>query len=184
MSDQLHALEARLHALWIQALDGDARAYREVLHQLGQHVRGFLRRRMTMCPQDVEDVVQEVILAIHLKRQSYLASQPLTAWVHAIARYKLIDHLRSRRHELAHEDIDDWTDFLVSRPAVVSGDAVRQVEEALATLPAKQRQAIECTRLEGLSLEQTAEKTGQSLSAVKSNIHRGLKLLAARYVAH
>lgn len=184
MSDQLHALETRLHALWMQAMNGDAAAYREVLRQLSLYLRGFLQRRMNKCPQDVEDVVQEVIMAIHLKRSSYLVSQPLTAWVHAIARHKCIDHLRNRRHELAHEDIDDWADFLVSTPAVVAGDAVRQVEEALASLPPKQRQSIECTRLEGLSLEQTAVKTGQSVSAVKSNIHRGLRHLAARYVAH
>lgn len=184
MNALFHATESRLHGLWMQALDGDQSAYREVLSELGQYLRHFLRRRMVLWPQDVEDVVQEVILAVHLKRHTYLVTQPLTAWVHAIARYKFIDYLRSRRYDLSHVDIDDCADFLACTPDPMPGDASRQVEQALSSLPPKQRQAIECTRLEGLSIEETAHRTGQTVAAVKVNIHRGLKMLATRHATH
>lgn len=177
-------VEASLHALWVEALDGNQSSYRQVLDQLSHLLRGFLRRRMQHCPQDIEDIIQEVILAIHLKRHTYQAHQPLTAWVHAIAKYKYIDYLRAHRHLRLHDDIDDWADLLYNTPDSFEGESKRQVEAALALLPLKQRLAIEFTRLEGLSIEETSKKTGQTVAAVKVNIHRGLKLLASKFAAH
>src|SRR5687767_9726076 len=88
--------ELRLRILLLQGLAGDARAYREFLDDLSGHLRAFLRRRLAQLPDDVEDLVQETLLAIHTRRHTWRRDQALTPWVHAIARYKMIDLLRSR----------------------------------------------------------------------------------------
>ena len=86
--------ELRLHALMVQGLAGDAAAYRDFLQVTAQYLRAFLRRRLSRWPDEVEDLVQESLLAIHNQRMTYDVNAPLTAWMYAIARYKLIDWLR------------------------------------------------------------------------------------------
>ena len=88
------ANEARLRGLLVRGLDGDALAYHAFLRDLSAHLRAFLRRRLAHLPDEVEDLVQESLLAIHNQRHTYDAGQPLTAWVHAIAKYKLVDLVR------------------------------------------------------------------------------------------
>lgn len=171
-------VEDRLRGLLVQGMGGDAAAYREFLRQLTVHLRGFLRRRLQRLPDEVEDLVQETLLAIHNQRHTYDAAQPLTAWVHAIAKYKLIDCLRRRAGR------DDLTDELDEEHEVFAAadheaaDARRDLAKLLAGLPDKQREAIVCMKLEGLSVIETAERTGMSESAVKVYVHRGLKALA------
>ena len=91
------------------ALGGDdGFAYQQFVKTLSTHLRAFFRKRMTQLPNEVEDMVQETLLAIHKYRHTYRPEQPLTDWVHTIARYKLIDLLRSRsRRELLHEPLDE-----------------------------------------------------------------------------
>jgi RNA polymerase sigma-70 factor (ECF subfamily) len=174
------AAEDRLRGQFVQGLDGDAAAYREFLRGLTSHLRGFLRKRLSRLPDDVEDLVQETLIAIHNQRHTYDREQPLTAWVHAIAKYKVIDLFRRRsgREEMT-ETLDEDLEVFAS----VDNDAAearRDVAKLLATLPEKQRQAIVCMKIDGLSVIETAKLTGMSESAVKVYVHRGLKALAAQ----
>lgn len=154
-------------------------AYRAFLQQLSRHLRAFLGKRLFGWPDDVEDLVQECLLAMHNQRHTYHSDQPLTAWVHAIARYKMIDLLRSKSvREALHEPLDDAADLLFDTGAD-AGEARRDLASLLATLPERQRQAIALTKLEGLSVAEAAGRSGMSESAVKVNVHRGLKSLAA-----
>jgi len=84
-------IEDRLRALLLQGLDADAAAYQRFLKELSAHLRAFLRRRLAQWPDAVEDLVQETLLAVHNQRHTYRPEMPVTAWVHAIARYKLVD---------------------------------------------------------------------------------------------
>ncbi|CAN7544629.1 sigma-70 family RNA polymerase sigma factor [Trinickia sp. LjRoot230] len=176
----MHSVEDRLRELLIGALAGDAAAYKTFLSELTRHVRGFLRRRIPQRPEDVEDLVQEILLAVHNGRHTYRPDEPLTAWVHAIARYKLMDFFRAHaRRESLNEPIDDYIDiFAVSddEPAAARHDVGKLLEQ----LPDKQRLPIVHVKLEGLSVAQTARLTGLSESAVKVGVHRGLKALAAK----
>ena len=182
MSERLQAIEDELHALWLQALEGDAVCYERALTLISGHLRRFLKNRMQSQPSDIEDLVQETLLAIHQKRHTYQVAQPLTAWMYAIARYKWIDHLRAHgRREALHDDIDDWADVLSVHGDHEVAHSHRDLNHLLSTLPANQRQAIEHTKLQGLSIVQTAALTGQSEAAVKVNVHRGLKTLATQW---
>lgn len=176
--DVLDAREARLKALLLRGLAGDARAYQDFLGSLALHVRAFLRRRLSTRPAEIEDMVQEVLLAVHNARHTYQAQQPLTAWVQAITRYKLADHLRSvSRREARHDVLDDDSD-LFATCETESAEASRDVSRLLTQLPERQRLPIVHVKLEGLSVEETAQLTGLSISAVKIGIHRGLKALS------
>jgi RNA polymerase sigma-70 factor (ECF subfamily) len=172
--------EAVLHDLLVRGLDGDAVAYRAFLQKLSAFLRAFLRQRLFGWPDEVEDLVQECLLAMHNQRHTYQPSQPLTAWVHAIARYKMIDLLRAKSiREDLHELLDD--DLAVfAESATDASDARRDLSGLLDTLPDRQRLPIMHVKIEGLSVLEAARLTGMSESAVKVGIHRGLKALAIK----
>jgi RNA polymerase sigma-70 factor, ECF subfamily len=176
----LQEREAQLKSLMVAGCAGDQTCYAQFLKELSALLRGFYRKRLTSMPDEVEDLVQEVLIAIHNQRHTYDASQPVTAWAHAIARFKLVDFFRRRGVRGGdHVDIDDVEHELVGEDHDAA-DAKRDVTTLLAELPSKQREAIEWVKIEGLSIAEASSKTGQSESLIKVNIHRGLKALATR----
>jgi RNA polymerase sigma-70 factor (ECF subfamily) len=154
-------------------------AYYSFLKELSSHLRAFLRRRLAHLPDDIEDLVQELLLAIHNQRHTYNPALPLTPWVHAIARYKLVDFLRRRSRAEALNDPLEGADSLFARSEIDAADARRDLAKLLARLPDRQRLPIIHTKIEGLSVAQTAAVTGMSEAAVKVGVHRGLKALGA-----
>ncbi|WP_051958611.1 sigma-70 family RNA polymerase sigma factor [Janthinobacterium sp. RA13] len=182
VSEHLHGTELRLHGLMLRGLDGDAAAYRSFLQATSGHLRAFLRKRLQRWPDDVEDLVQECLLAIHNQRLTYDTGVPLTSWIHAIARYKLIDWLRRHaRREAQHlqYDEEDSAQELFSSADAEAAEASRDLAKLLASLPAQQRDAIVHTKLDGWSVRDTAAAMGISEASVKVAVHRGLKALAA-----
>jgi RNA polymerase sigma-70 factor (ECF subfamily) len=176
----LAAAEDRLRSLLVGGLAGDATAYHAFLRELSAHLRGFLRRRMARMPDEVEDLVQETLLAVHNQRHTFDAAEPLTPWLHAIARYKLVDCLRRRsRRDLLTEPLDDEHEVLSSADADAA-EARRDLARLLDALPERQRMPIVHVKVQGLSVVETARLTGMSESAVKVAVHRGLKALAAK----
>lgn len=175
----MSASETRFRELLIRGMAGDAAAYHGFLQELSVHLRGFLRFRLARLPDDVEDLVQETLLAVHNQRHTYDPGQPLTAWIHAIAKYKLVDLLRRRAgRELLNDPLDDeLAVFAVSDTD--AADARRDLGKLLEQLPDRQRLPILHMKLEGLSVAETARATGMSEAAVKVGVHRGLKALAA-----
>jgi RNA polymerase sigma-70 factor (ECF subfamily) len=177
--DRVSATEDRLRQLLVRGLEGEAPAYHAFLKELGAHLRAFLRGRLTRLPDEVEDLVQETLLAIHNQRHTYDAGQPLTAWVHAIARYKLVDLLRRRAvREALNDPLDDELAVFAASDTEAA-DARRDLGRLLERLPERQRLPIIHMKLEGLSVTEVARITGMSESAVKVGVHRGLKALAA-----
>ncbi len=176
--------EDRLRDLLVRGLAGDAAAYQAFLKDLSGYLRAFLRKRMVRLPEEVEDLVQEALLAVHNQRHTYDPGQPLTAWVHAIAKYKLVDLLRRRAcRELLNDPLDD--ELAVLANSDTNATAARlDLAKLLERLPERQRLPIVCMKLKGLSVVETARLTGMSESAVKVGVHRGLKALAAMIRAH
>ena len=174
------AREARLRELLVCGLSGDRPAYHLFLQEMSTHLRAYFRHRLGGLPDDVEDLVQEVLLAVHIQRHTYDPAQPVTAWIHAIARYKMVDLLRRRgRHEAFNVPLDEESDLLESTDND-AGDARRDVIQLLEQLPDRQRLPIQHVKLDGLSVAEAARLTGMSQSAVKMGVHRGLKALAAK----
>lgn len=172
--------EYKLRELLISGTAGNATHYQSFLKALSAHLRAYFRKRLSQHIDEVEDLVQEVLMAVHTQRHTYQSDQPLTAWVHAIARYKLIDMLRAHSSRGALNDpLDDELEiFAVSDTD--AADAKRDLGKLLRTLPDKQRLPIEHVKVEGLSVVEAAKLTGMSESAIKIGVHRGLKALAAK----
>lgn len=164
----------------LRGLSGDDAAYHVFLKDLSLHLRAFFRRRLTRLPDEVEDLVQEALLAVHNQRHTYDTRLPLTAWANAIARYKLVDLLRRRgSREALNDPLDDADEALLGVESEAA-EARRDLGKLLAELPDRHRLPIQYVKLDGLSVLETAQKTGMSESAVKVGIHRGLKALAAK----
>jgi RNA polymerase sigma factor (sigma-70 family) len=152
---------------------GDASAYRTLLGKLAVWLRRYYARRLP--PAMTDDAVQDVLLAIHEKRHTYDPARPFGPWVAAIARYKWIDRLRSLKAE-ASEPLDENIGVSDHGESVV---ACSTFQRLLAELKPTQAEAIRLVKLEGYSIEEASQATGQSISLVKVNIHRGLKRLAS-----
>jgi RNA polymerase sigma-70 factor (ECF subfamily) len=169
--------EARLKSLMLSGLDGDAGAHRQLLALLSVRLRAYFARRMSSDAADVEDLVQETLLAVHLRRASYDRSLAFSPWALAIARYKLIDHWRRRRLRIT-VPIDDVADFLSAEPPQT--DDGLDLTRALGALPPRQRALIEDVKVRGLSLGEAGARAGVSEGAAKVALHRALRALAGR----
>jgi len=164
------------------AIGGDAASYRQLLDSLSHSLRAVTRRGFAQAGaalNDVEDVVQETLLAIHLKRHTWKSDQPLGPWVRAIARHKLIDALR-RRGRRIEVPIEAVLDFLAAdepRSDLDRQDAARLVDG----LRGRQQVIVRAISLEGQSIREVAERLGMNEGAVRVALHRGLKALAAMH---
>lgn len=174
--------EAGLKNLMVAGLDGDAAAYRILLDRLSRGLRGYYKSRLSRIGRsatEAEDLVQEALLAIHTQRHTYDRLEPLTPWVYAIARYKLIDHLRHMRSSRTDIPIDDAPEIMAESDDHAGAESAHDLDRLLRQLPDKMRRAIQCIKLDGLSVAEAASRCGMSESAVKVNVHRGLKALVA-----
>lgn len=170
--------ESGLGPLWTCAQAGDETAYRQALTRVAVRLRGYFSRRLMSWPDEVEDLVQETLLAVHLQRGTYDPQWPVSAWLFAIARHKLVDLFRRHgRREALHQPLDDLDE--ASHPvASEEQPARRDLALLLAQLPSAQRAAILMTRIEGLSMAEASGRSGASVAALKVQVHRGLKRLA------
>lgn len=161
---------------------GDADAYRRLLEGLAPLLRGLARRgfaRLGAGSVDVEDVVQETLLAVHLKRHTWHEHQPLLPWVRAIAHNKLIDSMR-RRGQRLDVPLDEIAPALAveEEPALMNGiDA----ERMLARLRGRQRDIVLAISIEGASAGEVASRLGMTEGAVRVTLHRALKSLARAF---
>jgi len=173
--------EAELKALMLASLNDDAASHRALLERLSRRLRAYYKGKLAGLGRgapEAEDLVQEAVLAIHIKRHTYDPAEPLTPWVHAIARYKLIDFLRRTRASFAEVPIDE-ADTMMAHDDNVDAESTYDVRRLMERLPKKMRCSIEAVKLDGLSIAEAAERCGISEPGVKVNIHRGLKALAA-----
>ena len=157
----------------VAAQDGHGGAYQRLLSEISDWLRLYFKRRLP--PGDVDDAVQETLLAVHRRRHTYDPHYPMGAWLAAIAKHKWIDQLRGIGRRPTEELPDDLS--VGDHEASVTSASV--LERLLGELRPAQAQAILLVKLQGYSIEDVSQETGQSVSAVKMNIHRGLGRLTA-----
>jgi RNA polymerase sigma-70 factor, ECF subfamily len=163
------------------AISGDDGAYHRLLRSVTPVLRAAARRGLARAGQPVdqsEDIVQDILLAVHLKRHTWDANAPFAPWLFAIARNKLIDSLR-RRGRRVFVDIDDFAETLAGEPAPETAPA-GEVAAQLQTLPTRQRDVLQSIAVERASIKDTAKKFSMSEGAVRVALHRGLASLTAR----
>lgn len=164
------------------AIAGDESGYRRFLGELASFLRAQARSgllRAGRSPADAEDIVQETLIAIHTKRQSWRADEPIIPWIRAIARHKLIDALR-RRGSSGYIDIDDFAETIAD-PVAEQEIATRDVIKLAKSLPDGQRLVIQSIFAEGRSTAETAVHLAMTEGAVRVALHRGLARLAVLF---
>jgi RNA polymerase sigma factor (sigma-70 family) len=168
----MRADEASLARLMAMSQQGDKQAYGALLEACQRWLRGYYARRIA--PAQLDDLVQETLIALHTKRASWDSTRPFLPWLAAIARYRWVDHLR-RLYRADETELDTDVAGHDEEPAIA---ARITLERLFGVLPEPQARAIALVKIEGLSIAEASEATGQSESLVKVNIHRGLKKLA------
>ncbi|MFS8037547.1 sigma-70 family RNA polymerase sigma factor [Xanthobacter sp. AM11] len=172
--------EQRWAQMMQAALAGDQPVYEQLLRELAPAVRAVVRRRLSRLgvpTGETEDVVQETLLAVHLKRHTWRSADPIGPWLWTIARNKLVDHLRrrGRRVEVPVEDFADILPAPEERPDTAASD----VQRHLALLPEKQQAVLRAVAVDGASIGETAERMRMTQGAVRVALHRAFASLAA-----
>ncbi len=161
-----------------ETLDGNQQSYHALLTRVSVMVRGYLMNAMgskQRTVEKVEDLVQDVLLAIHRKKQLYRTDMPILPWLFAIARYRLIDHVRAEGRRPSLVEWDETLDPVDPNANSVGDDHVFELEELLDCLSPKQKQILVLAKAEGTPLAEIAERFKMSLSAVKVTVHRALE---------
>lgn len=178
----MSADEEQWAVLMRAATAGDETAYRTFLQAVTPAIRAAARRNLArygLSAGDAEDVVQDTLLAIHLKRQTWDSDRPIGPWISAIARNKFIDQMRRRGHRI-QVPIEDMAEILAAeeQPAGLDGyDITRMLEN----LNEKQRNVVRALAVEGASVRQTAERLKMTEGAIRVTLHRAVKALSAIY---
>jgi RNA polymerase sigma-70 factor, ECF subfamily len=162
------------------ANSGDAAAYERLLRELTPALRAMARGTVARAGAavDAEDIVQETLIAVHLKRHTWIPTEPLGPWLRAIARHKAIDALRRRGRHVVLVPIDDFENLLPAEDAAPEFPR-RDLERHLSHLPPRQREVIQSIALDGNSIRVTAGRFKMSEGAVRVALHRGVAALAA-----
>lgn len=187
LNERLGALPAKagadpLGALMQAAQAGDRGAYRSLLERLTLRLRILVRRRAPWLDRDeIEDLVQETLISVHLARASYDPSRPFLPWVGAIARCRIVDAVRARGRRAAldvavSDSIETFSGSETNNHAenVVNFLAVRR---ALDTLSPAERDALTMLRLRQMTLAEASQESGTSVAALKVAVHRAGKRL-------
>jgi RNA polymerase sigma-70 factor (ECF subfamily) len=174
--------DQHLTSLMRSAQDGDRGAYAALLGDVAPLVRQTVKRRFGFLqPQDVEDLVQDVLLSMHAARATYDPARPFLPWLMAIVRNRMADGARRYARRAANEVVSDRlpetfpaedTNMLLG----MYGDA-EALTRAMADLPPGQRQAVELLKLRELSLKEASAVSGTSVGALKVAVHRGIAAL-------
>ena len=163
------------------AISGDSAAYQRLLKAVTPVLRAGARRGLARAGQPIdqsEDVVQDILLAVHLKRHTWDVNAPFAPWLFAIARNKLIDALR-RRGRRVFVNIDDFAEIIPDEPVAETASA-SEIATLLLTLPPRQRDVLQSIAVESASIRDTAAKFAMSEGAVRVALHRALTSLTAK----
>ncbi len=179
MRDNLNQLAELLRA----ALSGDEGAYRTFLARLAVALRPAVRSacgRAGLPAVETEDVLQEVLLAVHTKRHTWETNADLAPWVHGIVRYKVIDSFR-RRGKRDEVPVDDFLEVIPAPSQEIEPSAQDVLDRYEHALNERQLDIVKSISIENRSISQTAERLSMTEGAVRVTLHRAVAALAKAY---
>ena len=163
--------------LLARANDGDGAAFARFLHAVTPTLRAVIRRRGDGLPPDQhEDILQEVLLAIHLKRQTWRRDAPVRPWLYALARYKVVDAFR-RRGASVTLPIEEFAEVLPEENAVLPLSG-RDAEMMLGMIDARSAMLVRAVALDGKTAEEAGETVGLTAGAARVALHRAMRRLS------
>lgn len=162
-----------------KAQTGDGKAYHQLLTDIAPMIRGFIYKRLGD-HSELEDRVQDVLLAIHRAGHTFNSDRSFLNWMFAIADYKIKDHLRSHyRRKAAGIQVELEAVAEQRAPELrMALDDRQQLDRLLETLSPRERTIIQMMKIEGHSARDVGNSLGISEGAVKVAVHRAMKTLA------
>ena len=161
-----------LRQLMLAAQAGDRQAYARLLRECQTWLSRYYARRIP--PSQIDDLVQETLISVHRKRASYDGERAFLPWLAAIGRYRWIDHLR-KVYRAGETGLDEALHAAPQDDSIIDG---LSVDALLQKLPDRQAEVIRLVKIAGYSITEAAQRTGQSESLVKVNIHRGIRKMS------
>jgi RNA polymerase sigma factor (sigma-70 family) len=156
---------------------GDGKAYEKFLLTVAPTLRGVVRAKGgRMGEADCEDIVQDVLLAVHLKRHTWLAGSPVRPWLYAITRYKVVDAFRARGRRV-DLPIEEFVDILAVDAGPDPTDAA-DMAKMISLLDARSAVIVRKIGIEGATVAETGEALSMSVGAVRVALHRAMKTLS------
>lgn len=166
-----------LEDLMRQSLEGDKRAYADLLRETARLLRPFLSKRLSF-DSEVDDLLQEILISIHKARHTYDGNRPYKPWVYAIARFRLQDYLRMHYADhLRHAEELTGLENDLHEDVTETGISYESISAEVEKLPEKQATILRLMHQEGYTAKEVAEKMGMNESAVKVAAHRAYKVL-------
>lgn len=163
--------------LLARANNGDAAAFARFLHAVTPTLRAVIRRRGDGLPSDLyEDILQEVLLAIHLKRRTWRTDAPVRPWLYALARYKVVDAFR-RRGASVSLPIEDFADVLPEEN-VATPLSERDAEVMLKLIDTRSAMLVRAVALDGKTAEEAGQTVGMTAGAARVALHRAMRRLS------
>lgn len=175
--------ERRWAAAMVRARQGDATGYQAFLSEVADELRGLTRRRLLRAGlnrDDAEDVLQEILLAIHTRHATWDAGKPLLPWIHAIARYKTVDAVRRHVRERGARVDVPLDDFEAAPAPADDRPAFQAMYAALDRLPQRQQHVVRAVALGGASARAVAGELNTTEGAVRVMLHRTIASLRTR----
>lgn len=168
-----------LSDLMLAGIAGNQAAYAQFLTQIMPILRSVVAKKITSA--DVEDVLQEVLISIHKARHTYDGCRPIMPWLIAIARFRILDHLRKHYAQMRHKtcDVDELENILCE--VTQEFEANELVDELLQEVTEKNKQILTMMHVEGYTAKEVAAKIGMNESAVKVAAHRAIKKIRAKF---
>jgi RNA polymerase sigma-70 factor (ECF subfamily) len=163
--------------LLTEANAGDPRAYEQFLRIITPVLRGIVRTRGTgLGEAGCEDVVQEILLAVHLKRHTWKVGTPVRPWLYAITRYKVADAFRARGRRI-DLPIEDFIEDLAAEDAPDPTEAA-DMEKMIGMLDDRSAHLVRMIGRDGVDTAEAGAALDMSEGAVRVALHRALKRLA------
>lgn len=160
-----------------QSLNGDQRAYADLLRETSRFLRPFLAKRLSFT-NEVDDLLQEILISIHKARHTYDGKRPYKPWVYAIAKFRLQDYLRAHYSDQLHHAIElSEVEESLSEHVTEIAISYESISGEVQKLPEKQATILRLMHQEGYTAKEVAEKMGMNESAVKVAAHRAYKIL-------
>ena len=153
---------------------GDAAAFECLYRRHSERVFGYLKKKVP--PAAAQELVQETFMKVHKSRHHFSAAYPFLPWLFTISRSVLLDHFKKAETKIAGASAA--SDRLLERmPLAEAAVSNHDLDAVLASLPERQRRAIELRYLSEWTFEKIATELETSPESTRQIVSRGIKKL-------
>jgi RNA polymerase sigma factor (sigma-70 family) len=178
------ALALSDEALMTQVQAGDLDQLTGLFERYHGPLFGFLARLANGDRDLAQDLTQNVFVRVLRYRASYQPGQAFRAWVYQMARHVWADHYQRQRPSADLEEVEKTAAHgRAAQAQRAATDQHQALHEALALLPAPQREVLLLHRFQGFDYAEIGEQLGCTAGAARVKAHRALDALRKIYLS-